>query len=129
MSSSPDTLKHDEITVHVPTRSPPQAVAAGQEPPALEIGVLPPFAMAPPLLALALMPPAPPVLALAPPEVMGVDVLLPAEIGLPPLGFPLGSDFEQPLAMVAMDNAIPRIAERKDDCERCMSRSPSSKSP
>src|SRR4051794_11780568 len=32
-SSVPLTERHDDVTVHVPTRSPPQAVPSGQSPP------------------------------------------------------------------------------------------------
>jgi hypothetical protein len=48
-SRLPLTFRHEDVTVHVPTTSPPQAVTFGQEGPAPPVPVLPPELTEPPL--------------------------------------------------------------------------------
>ena len=98
-SMSPDKVRHDDVTVQVPTMEPPHGVAVGQLPP--EAPPDPPFGEPP----VPVLPPVP-----EPPEPVPVPPLplFPPELLLPPLPPPLPPALLQPVIEMAEAKLAPR---------------------
>jgi len=132
-SSTPATSRHDDITVQVPTKSPPQGATLGQVPASTVwlVPVLPPLAEAPPPpfvppLELPPLPVSPPLpeRALVPPELTAPpELVTPPEAGAPPLpDLPEESDAEQPnnpIAPIAPPSVARSRVKRNLDLECC----------